>query len=128
MLQSCGDNKGAGRGWWWGRKAGAADRLSYRVVEMERESMRGQLALFALEASILVAVHGNAMGHMLWMPRHSLVVELFPFMMGSTFFEHMVSMGQGGTMFAYYMCTSCMCYMCVLVCVLCVYHMYVLHV
>eukprot|EP00698_Gefionella_okellyi_P008354 TRINITY_DN2069_c0_g1_i5.p1 TRINITY_DN2069_c0_g1~~TRINITY_DN2069_c0_g1_i5.p1 ORF type:complete len:390 (+),score=18.91 TRINITY_DN2069_c0_g1_i5:266-1435(+) len=51
--------------------------LTYQVVEFEQMSLPQQIAVF-VDASVVVAVHGNALGHILWMMRGAAVLEVMP--------------------------------------------------
>ena len=57
----------------------AARNVSCETVYLERLSFRNQVHLFALQATIVVAVHGNAIGHFLWAQKGTLFIEVFPY-------------------------------------------------
>ena len=51
--------------------------ISNEIVHLENMSYRDQVRLFALKATVIVGVHGNAIAHFLWSQRHTLVIEVF---------------------------------------------------
>ncbi len=53
--------------------------VSHEVVYLEKMSFRNQVRLFSLRATIVVAVHGNAIGHFLWAQKQTVFIEVFPF-------------------------------------------------
>jgi Glycosyltransferase 61 len=50
-------------------------KTSYQVVHLENLSFEQQVKLFALNATMLLASHGNAIGSALWMRERSVLVE-----------------------------------------------------
>jgi hypothetical protein len=50
---------------------------------------RDQIKMFALNATTLMAVHGNAIGHAFWMPPGSNVWEFHSYGDGSAWYEHL---------------------------------------
>jgi hypothetical protein len=65
-------------------------------VALEGWPVGAQVRLFA-RATVVVAVHGNALGHLLWMaPAHSHVIEVFQLGYRTAFFEELaVATGVG---------------------------------
>ena len=57
----------------------SAHGISNEVVQLEGMSYRDQVRLFALKATVIVGVHGNAVAHFLWSQRNTLVIEIFQF-------------------------------------------------
>jgi len=51
------------------------EEVDYSVFEMEGVDLCGQAGVF-YEADVVVAVHGNSLGHMLWMRQGTAVIEL----------------------------------------------------
>lgn len=51
--------------------------ISNEIVHLENMSYRDQVRLFALKATVIVGVHGNAIAHFLWSQRGTLVIEVF---------------------------------------------------
>lgn len=51
--------------------------ISNEIVHLENMSYRDQVRLFALKATVIVGVHGNAIAHFLWSQRNTLVIEVF---------------------------------------------------
>ncbi|KAJ3395690.1 hypothetical protein HDU92_005156 [Lobulomyces angularis] len=65
--------------------------ISYEVAILENLSFTQQLRLFSLNATAILAVHGNALGNSFWMPPESQVIELHSYNQGSAWFEHILS-------------------------------------
>ena len=55
-----------------------------------------QVRLFALKATAIMAVHGNALGNAFWLPYDSLVIELHQKGEGSQVFEHLYNDSKSG--------------------------------
>ena len=53
--------------------------ISSEIVHLEQMSYRDQVHLFALKATVIVGVHGNAIAHFLWSQRNTLVIEVFQY-------------------------------------------------
>lgn len=68
----------------------AHPRWNVRLVELEGWSFQQQVAVFA-NADVVVTIHGNAEGNMLWMEKGSVIVELFAYQIRTTFFESLAS-------------------------------------
>ncbi|KAI8926265.1 hypothetical protein BC831DRAFT_511804 [Entophlyctis helioformis] len=71
---------------------------SHEVVFLEDRTFTQQVALFALNATALLTIHGNALGNAFWMPPGSLVIEAHSYKQGSAWFEHLFSDAGGGPM------------------------------
>lgn len=51
--------------------------ISCEIVHLEGMTYRDQVKLFSLKATVIVGVHGNAIGHFLLAQPHTLVIEIF---------------------------------------------------
>lgn len=58
-------------------KAFKQNGISSEVVYLEDMKYKAQVKLFALKATVIVGVHGNAIAHFLWSQPHTLVMEVF---------------------------------------------------
>jgi hypothetical protein len=65
------------------------NKVTHQIAYMEDMSIKDQVKLFALNATTLMAVHGNAIGNGFWMPPGSNVWEFHSYDGGSAMFEHL---------------------------------------
>ena len=63
----------------------------FSILNLEHMSFRDQVRFFALNASMLMATHGNSLGNAFWMSPGSAVVEVHSYDQGSAWFEHIFS-------------------------------------
>ena len=65
---------------------GAFDGISLQNVALEAATLKQQVQLFG-KADMLIAMHGNALGNSVWMPRTSVVLEYLPRRFDTWFFS-----------------------------------------
>ncbi|RKP23874.1 hypothetical protein SYNPS1DRAFT_24045 [Syncephalis pseudoplumigaleata] len=61
--------------------------VEYRIVELEHYSMAQQVELFS-HTDVLIAVHGNAIGNLFWLPPNALIVEIWQYRWESHWFKY----------------------------------------
>jgi capsular polysaccharide biosynthesis protein len=66
-------------------------KLNYGVYMMDNMTLTEQVRLMALNATIYIGAHGNAMGNAWWMKKHSWVLEVHPKNGGSGWSKHIYS-------------------------------------
>ncbi len=70
----------------------AATGLPYKVVNtMGKMSFRDQVSMMA-HTGILIAPHGAALANAMFLPAHSAVIELFPYLMKKNTYRHLCAM------------------------------------
>jgi hypothetical protein len=62
-----------------------------RVSDLDRMSYEDQVRVFA-DTGILVATHGGALAHVMHLPLHAVVIEMFPYMLGNNIYEKLSHM------------------------------------
>ncbi|KAI8054440.1 hypothetical protein BDF22DRAFT_411660 [Syncephalis plumigaleata] len=61
--------------------------VEYKVVELENYSMQQQVEMFS-QTDVLIAVHGNAIGNLFWLPPNAVIVEIWQYGWESHWFKY----------------------------------------
>jgi hypothetical protein len=73
-------------------KAVNATGLPWQLVsDIGRSTYKEQVQIFA-NTAILVATHGGALAHVMHLPLHAVIIEMFPYMVGNSIYEKLAHM------------------------------------
>jgi hypothetical protein len=61
--------------------------VKFKVVELEDYSMEEQVEMFS-QTDILIAVHGNAIGNLFWLPPNAVIIEIWQYGWESHWFKY----------------------------------------